>query len=71
MGRTGTFIALSSLLAREPSTNSLVQQEASPLGALPAELENDKVAQTVDTIREYRMGSVERQRQYDLISEMV
>ncbi|TYJ52041.1 hypothetical protein B9479_007370 [Cryptococcus floricola] len=64
VGRTGTFIALSSLLT--PG----VAFHKSPLGLLPEAIHDDMVAQTVDTIRESRGMLVQNLEQYSLIYEM-
>ncbi|WVW80544.1 hypothetical protein I302_102529 [Kwoniella bestiolae CBS 10118] len=64
VGRTGTFIALSSLRRPGQVTRS------SPLGPLPPELDQDVVAQTVDTIRECRGMLVQTIEQLELIYEM-
>nr|GAT59852.1 predicted protein [Mycena chlorophos] len=73
VGRTGTFIAVSSLLRAHgflpppshPSTLDLV----SPLGPLPHE--EDEVAQEVDWLREQRPGMVQQQSQLELIYSLL
>ncbi|KAF7307236.1 hypothetical protein MIND_00517300 [Mycena indigotica] len=73
VGRTGTFIAISSLLrahgllpaASFPSIPSL----SSPLGPFPNE--EDQVAQEVDWLREQRPGMVQQQSQLDLIYSLL
>ncbi|WVQ63604.1 uncharacterized protein L199_001757 [Kwoniella botswanensis] len=64
VGRTGTFIALSSL--RQPG----LPKQSSPLGPLPKELSEDVVAQTVDVIRECRGILVQTPEQLGLVYEM-
>ncbi|KIM88805.1 hypothetical protein PILCRDRAFT_813788 [Piloderma croceum F 1598] len=76
IGRTGSFIALSSLLraydlfASDPVTN-LTPLPASPLGPLPSEFKDDLVAQEVDSLREQRPGMVQRDEQIMLIYEVL
>jgi protein tyrosine phosphatase len=78
IGRTGSFIALSSLLrsydlfasGRSPVTN-LTPLPASPLGPLPGEFKDDLVAQEVDSLREQRPGMVQRDEQIVLIYEVL
>ena len=77
IGRTGTFIALSSLLrsfgllppAHTPSPSSVLP--ASPLGPLPHALKEDLVVQEVDSLREQRPRMVERDEQLLLIYEIL
>ncbi|KAF7792556.1 hypothetical protein EIP86_003597 [Pleurotus ostreatoroseus] len=79
IGRTGTFIAVSSLLRVYrflPPPASPLHTSAehpplppSPLGPLPDEIKNDLVAQEVDTLREQRPGMVQRNDQLSLIYE--
>ncbi|KAK6906314.1 hypothetical protein L486_06122 [Kwoniella mangroviensis CBS 10435] len=64
VGRTGTFIALSSL--RQPG----LPKHSSPLGPLPEELSEDIVAHTVDVIRECRGILVQTPEQLGLVYEM-
>ncbi|WRT70823.1 uncharacterized protein IL334_007822 [Kwoniella shivajii] len=64
VGRTGTFIALSSL--RTPGQPS----QPSALQALPQILQEDPVAKTVDMIRECRGMLVQNPDQLRLIYEM-
>ncbi|WWC65299.1 uncharacterized protein I303_107916 [Kwoniella dejecticola CBS 10117] len=64
VGRTGTFITLSSL--RRPG--KVVRD--SPLEPLPKDLADDPVAVTVDTIRECRAILVQTPEQLQLIYEM-
>lgn len=80
IGRTGTFIALSSLLRayhflppsasplHEPDTD-LPTLQPSPLGPLPDEIAEDRVAQEVDALREQRPGMVQRNDQLYLVYE--
>ena len=72
IGRTGTFIALSSLLLSPPTEaerKTPVVQD-SPLGPLPDELKDDDVAQTIDQLREWRGMLVQGPEQMRLIYEM-
>lgn len=85
IGRTGTFIALSSLLRAHglivPPHSShqhssqrahALPLPASPLGAmvLPAEMEGDLVASEIDSLREQRPGMVQTQVQVLLIYDI-
>ncbi|KAJ7651578.1 protein-tyrosine phosphatase-like protein [Mycena polygramma] len=71
IGRTGTFIAISSLLrahgflpkAASPSVLSL----SSPLGPLPSAFDDDLVGQEVDSLREQRPGMVQQNSQLELV----
>jgi len=75
IGRTGSFIALSSLMreygflqpALRPTLPSVLP--SSPLGPLPDQLQGDKVSQEVDSLREQRPGMVQRPEQVVLIYE--
>ncbi|KAJ7597735.1 protein-tyrosine phosphatase-like protein [Mycena floridula] len=77
IGRTGSFIALSSLLrangllpsASQPTPSSVLP--VSPLGPLPATVKDDLVAQEVDFLREQRPGMVQRDEQIQLIYEVL
>lgn len=80
IGRTGSFIALTSLLRANgflpPSISSFLENsehppklQPSPLGPLPDELQHDLVAQEIDALREQRPGMVQRQDQVILIYE--
>ncbi|WWC72702.1 uncharacterized protein I206_106666 [Kwoniella pini CBS 10737] len=64
VGRTGTFIALSSLRRPGKALNN------SPLPPLPGDLAQDPVAATVDTIRECRAILVQTPEQLELIYKM-
>ncbi|KAF8167494.1 protein-tyrosine phosphatase-like protein [Crassisporium funariophilum] len=77
IGRTGSFIAISSLLrgvgflpppARPTSETAI---PSSPLGPLPSEIKDDLVAQEVDSLREQRPGMVQRPEQVSLIYEVL
>ncbi|KAI0652523.1 phosphatases II [Trametes meyenii] len=76
VGRTGAFIAISSLLRHHrflsPSTKaheSIPPLPLSVLGPLPEEIEDDLVAQEIDSLREQRPGMVQRDDQVVLIYE--
>jgi protein tyrosine phosphatase len=81
IGRTGSFIALSSLLRAYnlmsvdrialTSPISVPPLPASPLGPLPDNLQMDLVAQEVDSLREQRPGMVQRDEQISLIYEVL
>ncbi|WVQ86143.1 hypothetical protein IAT38_008311 [Cryptococcus sp. DSM 104549] len=62
VGRTGAFIALSSL-----RTPGLPPPVRAPIPPLPKQLENDVIARTVDTIRECRGMLVQNPSQLDLL----
>ncbi|WVF67739.1 hypothetical protein IAT40_002498 [Kwoniella sp. CBS 6097] len=66
VGRTGSFIALSSLLSSDPTPPS----QPTDLPPLPADLQADRVASTVDAIRECRGMLVQNPDQLRLIYEM-
>ena len=73
IGRTGTYIALSSLLrasgllppASRPTPSSVLP--ASPLGPLPRDAVNDLVVQEIDSLREQRPSMVQRAEQTALV----
>ncbi|KAM5535877.1 hypothetical protein V8D89_010495 [Ganoderma adspersum] len=80
VGRTGTFIALCSLLRHHgflPPSNTTVEgaQMAipslpdSPLGPLPEELQGDMIAREIDALREQRPYMVERDDQALMLYE--
>ncbi|GJE89488.1 tyrosine-protein phosphatase [Phanerochaete sordida] len=80
IGRTGSFIALSSLLRAYrflPAPCSLLHEpnkelpplEPSPLGPLPEDVRGDRVAEEIDALREQRPGMVQRPDQVQLIYE--
>ncbi len=77
VGRTGSFIATSSLLrnygflpaAARPTMPSAV--EASPLGPLPPEFEDDLVLQEIDFLREQRPGMVQKDEQAILVYDIL
>ena len=66
VGRTGTFIALASLLA--PKSGAFEIENTKPW---PDKLASDKVARTVDQLREWRAGLVQTPEQLFLIYHMV
>jgi protein-tyrosine phosphatase len=78
IGRTGSFIALCSLLrvydlfasGRSPMS-PVLPLPASPLGPLPGDFKDDLVAQEVDSLREQRPGMVQRDEQIVLIYEVL
>lgn len=79
VGRSGAFIALSSLLLRDrdrDQSRGLVKPDhaiPSPLGPLPlsdADPDAD-VARTVDALREYRGMMVQTEEQLGLVYEVV
>lgn len=80
IGRTGSFIALSSLLRKGGYLSSvastlhglstvLPELAPSPLGPLPDDIKDDLVAQEVDALREQRPGMVQRPEQMHLVYE--
>ncbi|KAI0078846.1 phosphatases II [Panus rudis PR-1116 ss-1] len=82
IGRTGSFIAISSLMRAhgllppvqshlEDSSTGIPSLPPSPLGPLPDEVKDDLVAQEVDMLREQRPGMVQRPDQVSLIYEML
>lgn len=77
VGRTGTFIALSSLLRdlNELPPPAFATPSSvlppSPLGPLPERFRDDRVAVEIDSLREQRQRMVERQEQAILIYEML
>ncbi|THH18993.1 hypothetical protein EW146_g2082 [Bondarzewia mesenterica] len=85
VGRTGSFIALSSLLrshgllstqpgglaAPVPGTSSVPLLPNSPLGPLPQSLAWDQVAQEIDQLREQRPGMIQRHEQALLIYDVL
>ncbi|OSX67166.1 hypothetical protein POSPLADRAFT_1042426 [Postia placenta MAD-698-R-SB12] len=77
VGRTGAFIAVSSLLraygflspaATPPEQDPLTP---SPLGPLPKELSDDLIAQEIDALREQRPGMVQKEEQVTFIYDML
>ncbi|KAF8913235.1 protein-tyrosine phosphatase 2 [Gymnopilus junonius] len=77
VGRTGSFIALSSLLRHcgflpltAQHTCPCVDHE-SPLGPIPNEFKDDLVIQEIDSLREQRPGMVQRPEQVLLIYEVL
>lgn len=82
IGRTGCFIAISSLFRKYgflPPPASLLHDPSkptpplppSPIGPLPEEIAKDLVAQEVDSLREQRPGMVQRPSQVTIIYEML
>ncbi|KAG7099971.1 hypothetical protein E1B28_001764 [Marasmius oreades] len=78
IGRTGSFIALCSLLRSHgilsPPANATPADSMlppSPLGDLPDSLKDDKVVQEVDSLREQRPGMVQRPEQLLVIYEIL
>jgi len=77
IGRTGSFIAQSSLLrsleflspASSPTPSNVLPP--SPLGPLSEAIQNDLVAQEVDSLREQRPGMVQRDDQVLLIYQIL
>ena len=69
VGRTGTFIALSSLLVppHHPSPPRSHLPDYLKLNDLPPEIADDKVAITVDQLREWRTTLVQTPDQLGLI----
>jgi protein tyrosine phosphatase len=73
VGRTGSFIALSSLLraysllssTSSPSLKPAIAPPLplSPLGPLPRDLDGDLIAEEIDSLREQRPGMVQREEQ--------
>lgn len=67
IGRTGAFLALSSiLLPPKPPLPS----DKSPLGPLPEEIREDRVAGTIDQMREYRGMLVQTEEQMQLVYDL-
>ncbi|KAI0271469.1 protein-tyrosine phosphatase-like protein [Gloeopeniophorella convolvens] len=80
VGRTGSFIALCSLLRSNnilslpPNSSSATQGSPcppSPLGPLPESVSWDEVAQEIDSLREQRPGMVQRPEQAVLVYEVL
>ena len=76
VGRTGSFIALSSMLRNygflppaQPIVTTIIHD--SPLGPLPNDLKDDLVLQEIDSLREQRPGMVQRTEQTLLIYEVL
>lgn len=77
VGRTGSFIALTSLLrgygflppTEQPSPSSVLP--SSPLGPLPEILQVDGVTQEIDSLREQRPGMVQRPEQVLLVYKVL
>lgn len=82
IGRTGAFLALSSLLRAHgmllpnlplPPPESIDRRglKPSPLGPLPAEMAEDEVASEIDSLREQRPSMVQSPRQMALVYELL
>ncbi|KAJ7079142.1 protein-tyrosine phosphatase-like protein [Mycena belliarum] len=77
IGRTGTFIAISSLLRHEgyltaaASPHSSQSVSSPPLGPLPSAFDEDLVAREVDSLREQRPGMVQQASQLELIYSLL
>ncbi|KAF5311953.1 hypothetical protein D9619_002807 [Psilocybe cf. subviscida] len=76
IGRTGSFIALSSLMREYnflPPVETNVADEVahSPLGAIPKDIEDDLVLQEIDSLREQRPGMVQKNEQAVLVYEIL
>ncbi|KIJ66450.1 hypothetical protein HYDPIDRAFT_86439 [Hydnomerulius pinastri MD-312] len=83
IGRTGSFIALSSLLRyhnllgpsppspQSSGASSTITVPKSPLGPLPEEIANDLVAREIDNLREQRPGMVQRNEQISLVYQIL
>lgn len=84
IGRTGSFIGLSSLLrtyglieSDVPTVDVLRQSlnpqdiVESPLGPLPASMSDDPVAREIDSLREQRPGMVQRNEQALLVYDLL
>lgn len=79
IGRTGAFLALTSLLRAHGMLlpGSTIHPEAlheltpSPLGPLPKDMEDDEVANEIDSMREQRPSMVQNPRQMALVYELL
>lgn len=76
IGRTGSFIALSSLMRKygflpPVETNVADEVDHSPLGAVPKNIEDDLVLQEIDSLREQRPGMVQKNEQAVLVYEIL
>lgn len=83
IGRTGTFIALSSLLrsnglllspTSQPAERALPRPPPLPqslLGPLPERISWDEIAQEIDSLREQRVGMVQKQEQALLVYDIL
>jgi len=67
VGRTGTFIALASMLVDH---SGKIPIEPSPLGPLPKSIQKDVVAATVDQLRDWRGMLVQGSPQFMLLYQM-
>ncbi|KAJ3813927.1 protein-tyrosine phosphatase-like protein [Lentinula aff. lateritia] len=77
IGRTGSFIAMNSLLRHAgflPPPATIYNSHTpvvGPLGPLPTSLSADLVSQEIDSLREQRAGMVQRPEQAVLVYEMM
>ncbi|KAJ3893529.1 protein-tyrosine phosphatase-like protein [Lentinula edodes] len=76
IGRTGSFIAMNSLLRHAgflppPASYNSHIPVVGPLGPLPISLSADLVSQEIDSLREQRAGMVQRPEQAVLVYEMM
>ncbi|KAJ3920581.1 protein-tyrosine phosphatase-like protein [Lentinula edodes] len=76
IGRTGSFIAMNSLLRHAgflppPASYNSHIPVVGPLGPLPTSLSADLVSQEIDSLREQRAGMVQRPEQAVLVYEMM
>lgn len=69
VGRTGSFISLSSLSRLLRHRTFFPPSHPSPLGPLPQEIQGDPVARVIDGLREQRCMSVETREQVELVHE--
>jgi protein tyrosine phosphatase len=72
VGRTGTYIALSSILGQPPSQASSpsLPPFKSPIGPLPESLQQDPVASLIDLLREQRAVMCQSDSQVKLVYDM-
>lgn len=72
VGRTGTYIALSSILGQPPSqaSSASLPPFKSPIGPLPESLQQDPVASLIDLLREQRAVMCQSDSQVKLVYDM-